>query len=291
MAEHTPISGRTKMVVLIGSPVAHSLSPEMHNFSFNQLGIDARYFAFDVQTDDLPVVIPAMKAMGFAGANVTMPCKNTVIPYLDELSDAARLEQAVNVIEFRDGKAIGHNTDGIGFTANLRKQGMDLKGKTFTLLGAGGAGSAILVQAALDGAKKINVFCRQNGQSWGHTAKLLPNVVEATGCDIALHPLESADDLKACIAASDCVANATKVGMGEGCTDTLVPPEFMRPGLFVADACYFPRQTQLLKDAKAQGAVPVGGLGMLIEQAAAGEKIWFGVDMPIEQIRARLFEE
>lgn len=291
MAERTHISGHTKVVALIGSPVAHSLSPEMHNFSFKQLGIDARYFAFDVQTEDLPVVIPAMKAMGFAGANVTMPCKNTVIPYLDELSDAASLEQAVNVIEFRDGKAIGHNTDGMGFTANLRKQGMDLKGKTFTLLGAGGAGSAILVQAALDGAKKINVFCRQGGRSWGHTTKLLPNVVEATGCDIALHPLESTDDLKACIAASDCLANATKVGMGEGCTDTLVPPEFMRPGLFVADACYFPRQTQLLKDAKAQGAVPVGGLGMLIEQAAAGEKIWFGVDMPIEQIRARLFEE
>ncbi|MGI6536654.1 MAG: shikimate dehydrogenase [Eggerthellaceae bacterium] len=291
MAEYIPISGHTKVVGLIGSPVAHSLSPEMHNYSFRQLGIDARYFAFDVQTEDLPVVIPAMKAMGFVGANVTMPCKNTVIPYLDELSDAAHLEQAVNVIEFRDGKAIGHNTDGVGFTTNLRKHGLDLDGKTFTLLGAGGAGSAILVQAALDGAKKINVFCRQGGRSWDHTVKLLPSVVEATGCDIALHPLESQDDLKACIAESDCVTNATKVGMGEGSTDTLVDPAYLRPGLFVADACYFPRETQLLKDAKAQGATPVGGLGMLIEQAAAGERIWFGVDMPIDAIRAQLFDD
>ena len=131
MAEHTPISGRTKMVALIGSPVAHSLSPEMHNFSFNQLGIDARYFAFDVQTDDLPVVIPAMKAMGFAGANVTMPCKNTVIPYLDELSDAARLEQAVNVIEFRDGKALtklfSTHPDTAERIARLREQAREMR--------------------------------------------------------------------------------------------------------------------------------------------------------------------
>lgn len=289
MTEYLPISGHTKLVALLGSPVAHSLSPALNNFSFKELGVDARYLAFDVTTDDLGCVIPALKAMGAAGANVTMPCKNTVIPYLDELSDAAKLDQAVNVIKFEDGKAIGHNTDGIGFVANLRHHGLDPEGKTITLLGAGGAGSAILVQLALEGAAHINVFVRRGGHSWNECEEFLPHVAQVTGADLTLHALDDADDLKACIAASDVVANATKVGMGEGNTDTLVPPEFMRPGLFVADACYFPPQTQLLKDAAAQGATPVDGLGMLVEQAAAAEKIWFGIDMPVAAARAAVF--
>lgn len=291
MAQPIPISGHTKVVALIGSPVGHSLSPALHNFAFEKLGIDARYFAFDVKAEDLPHVIPAMKALGFAGANVTMPLKQAVIPYLDEISDVARLEDAVNVIEFRDGKTIGRNTDGEGFVVNLRKSGFDMKGQVFTLMGAGGAGSSILTQAAADGAEKINLFCRRGGRSWQHMEERISVIAAETNCNITLHALEDLDDLKACIEESGCLANATNVGMGENCTDTLVPREFMRPGMFVADACYFPRMTQLLKDAEAQGATAVGGLGMMIEQAAAGEKIWFNVETPVDLIRSELFGE
>ncbi|MGI6590635.1 MAG: shikimate dehydrogenase family protein [Eggerthellaceae bacterium] len=291
MAQPIPISGHTKVVSLIGSPVGHSLSPALHNFAFERLGVDARYFAFDVKPEDLPHVVPAMKALGFAGSNVTMPLKQKIIPFLDEVSDVARLEEAVNVIEFRDGKAIGHNTDGQGFVSNLRKNGCDMKGKVFTLMGAGGAGSAILTQSAADGAEKINLFCRRGGHSWQHMLERVPVIAKETGCNITLHALEDTDDLKACIDESQVLANATNVGMGEGNTDTLVPPEFLRKGLYVADACYFPRMTQLLKDAEAQGAIPVGGLGMMIEQAAAGEKIWFDVETPVDLIRTELFGE
>lgn len=288
MTESIPISGTTKLVALIGSPVAHSFSPALHNAAFQEMGIDARFFAFNVKPSDLQHVVPAMAVMGFAGANVTMPLKAAIIPFLDELDPVARLEQAVNVLEFRNGRVIGHNTDGYGFMENLRKHGCDLQGGTFTLMGVGGAGSAILTQAAMDGTAKINVFCRANGRSWQKATELIPHLVDETGCDISLHDLGDLDDLQACIAESDCLANATSVGMGAGNTDTLVPREFMRAGMYVADSCYFPRMTQLLKDAEAQGAHTVGGVGMLLHQAAAGEKIWFNRTAPIDVMRAVL---
>lgn len=291
MVEPIPISGTTKLAALIGSPVAHSFSPALHNVAFREMGIDARYFAFNVKPEDLKVVIPGMQAMGFVGTNVTMPLKSAVIPFLDELTPVARLEQAVNVVEFRNGRIIGHNTDGYGFMENLRNHGCDLEGRTFTLMGVGGAGSAILTQAAMDGTRKINVFCRKNGRSWQKASELLPRLAQETDCNLSLHDLADADDLRACIAESDCLANATSVGMGKGNTDTLVPRDFMREGMYVADACYFPRMTQLLKDAQAQGAHIVGGLGMLLYQAAASEEIWFNRPAPVDVMRAEVFPD
>lgn len=290
MPEINGISGHTKTVALIGSPVEHSKSPAIHNYTFTKCGVDAIYTVYDVQVADLEHVIPAMKAMGFVGANVTMPLKREVLPYLDELSDAAAVEQAVNVILFKDGKAIGHNTDGAGMMANLRNNGVEVEGATFTILGAGGAGSAIIAQAALDGAKEVRIFVREGGASWNATKDgLIPRLAERCDCNITLHPLEDTDDLKASIAESDILINATNVGMGEGNTDSLVPAEFMRPELVVVDACYNPLMTQLLKNAESVGAKVVTGIGMLVCQAAVGDDIWFGIDMPIDEVTEKFF--
>ncbi len=294
MGEKQRISGHTHLISLLGSPVAHSGSPATHNLSFEKLGVDAVYIVFDVKEDGVEKALQAMRTLeGWDGSNVTMPCKRAVIPYLDELDPAAELMNAVNVIDKKDGKLKGYNTDGVGFMTNLRKHGVTDKGATMTLVGIGGAGSAVLTQAALDGVKTIHAFARANfdGTYERVAADLIPRVVERTGCDVQLHDLNDMDVLKECIAQSDILTNATNVGMGEGCEDSLIPVDYLRPDLVVADVIYFPRETRLIRDAKALGCVTVPGIGMMLEQAAAGEKIWYGVDMPTDEIGKELFSE
>ncbi|MDO4400009.1 MAG: shikimate dehydrogenase [Coriobacteriia bacterium] len=284
------ISGHTHLISLIGNPIRHSKSPVTHSVSFEKLGIDAVYLAFNITPEDLPDVLAAMRRMdGWDGSNVTMPCKQAIIPYLDGLSDAAELMGAVNVLQkTEDGKLIGHNTDGAGFWENLKKNGVEAEGKTVTVTGPGGAGSAIWVQGALNGAAKIHIFARQDGPSYKHTLELLDAVVAKTGCDVQLHPFEDKEAMKAAIAESDILANATNVGMGADNTESPVPAEFIKDGMVVADAIYFPLMTQLLQDAEAKGCQVITGIGMMNEQAAVGEKIWYGVDMPIDEVTAEL---
>ena len=158
----TWISGTTGLLCLLGSPVGHSGSPAMYNFSFQKQKIDAAYVAFDVTKEQMPEALNAMRLFKMRGGNVTMPCKNVAATLMDELSPAAKIIGAVNVVVNDDGKLIGHITDGIGFVRNLQEHGIDIKGKHLVVLGAGGAATAIQVQAALDGAKQITIFNRQD---------------------------------------------------------------------------------------------------------------------------------
>ena len=302
------IDGRTHLVTLLGKPTHHSLSPAMHNLSFGLLGINAVYLCFDVEPQELGAVMGALRAMdAWDGANVTMPCKQAIMAHLDELDETAELVGAVNVVKkLSDGRLAGYNTDGVGFMESLARSGFSPKGARMALLGPGGAGSAILAQAALDGVAHIDVFARSGGASARHAQDLAARVSRRTGCVIELHALPeretcasragtgdvgaaAIDALSACIDAADILVNATPVGMGEGCTDSPVPPSLLRPGLLVADVIYHPRETQLIRDAKARGCAVATGLGMLIGQAAAGEAIWYGARMPIGEIEKRLF--
>lgn len=289
-AQSTFISGHTHLISLLGKPIRHSASPVTHSVSFEKTGVDAVYLAFEVTPEDLPDTLAAMRRMdGWDGSNVTMPNKQAVIPYLDGLSDAARLIGAVNVIQkTEDNQLIGHNTDGAGFMENLRKHGINPQGATCTLVGPGGAGSAITVQAALDGVATLHVFARENGPSYKHMQTLLDPVKEQTSCNLILHAFEDKEALAQAIAESDILINATNVGMGADCTDTPVPADLIKSGMVVADAIYFPLHTQLLQDAAAKQCQIITGIGMMNEQAAIGEKIWYDIDMPIDEVTAEL---
>lgn len=290
MACKLDVSGRTHLVCLLGNPTEHSLSPAMHNLSFELLGIDAVYVCFDVQNEDLGSIVAAFRVMeSWDGFNVTMPCKQAIIPYLDELDAAAKLIGAVNVVKKSDGKIVGFNTDGKGFIVNLAKHGVQVSGSRMVLIGPGGAGSAIMAQAALDGVSHIDVFARAGGVSHKAALELAERVMAATDCSIALHDLADSSKMGSCIQNADILVNASSVGMGEQNDETPVPAELIKSGMAVADVIYHPRETRFIRDAKVRGCLTVPGLGMLIEQAAVGESIWYDVQMPIEEIERRLF--
>ena len=152
------ISGHTGLLALIGSPVGHSGSPAMYNYSFERLGLDYVYVAFDIKVEEVADAIAAMRTFKMRGCNVTMPCKTEVVRYMDELSPAAQIIGAVNTIVNDNGRLTGHITDGEGFVHNLKDHGIDIKGKKITVAGGGGAATAIQVQCALDGAREISIF-------------------------------------------------------------------------------------------------------------------------------------
>ncbi len=290
MLEINGTSGQTRLITLLGNPTGHSLSPAIHNLSFQLLGIDAEYRAFDVDNEALGEVVDELRATDrWDGGNVTMPCKQAIIEHLDGLDEAVELIGAVNVLKKTDGKIVGYNTDGRGFMVNLVKHGVNVLGSRMVLLGPGGAGSAILAQAALDGVTHLDVFARVGGESFCHAQELADRVCVCTSCEIELHDMADAAVLKACIQDADILVNATPIGMGDGSGETPVSPDLIKPGMVVADAIYHPRETQLIIDAQARGCNTVPGLGMLIEQAAASEAIWYGVQMPIAQIERELF--
>lgn len=282
------ISGHTKLVGLVGSPVEHSMSPVMHTDSFKQLGVNAVYTAFDVTPDHLEDVVKGLAEMGAVGYNVTMPCKTAVCQYLDELSPAAELMGAVNTVVIQDGKSIGHNTDGAGFVHNLRLHGFEPEGKVVTIVGAGGAGSAIFTQLALDGVACINIFNRKD-DFWDSTRERVVELSHKTGVPMVLNDLDNREQLARAVKNSQLFINATRVGMPPLENECTIDEEMLHDDLFVADTVYDPRETKLIQMAKKHGLETAPGIEMLLQQAALGEKIWFDVDMPVDYIEKTYF--
>lgn len=282
------INGHTHLISLLGKPVRHSSSPAMHTFAFKETGVDSIFVAFDVASEDLPEILSAMRRMnGWDGSSVTMPCKQAIIPLLDGLSTSAELAGAVNVIKkTSDNKLIGYNSDGMGFMRGLKRHNVDIENSVLTLLGPGGAGSAIFVQAALDGVPEIHLFARKGGSSYSHVLKMLEPIKEKTGCNIQLHPFEDKSVLAETIKKSDILVNATNIGMGENNEETPIPDDLIKSGMVVADVIYFPRKTKLLEIADAKNCKIITGMEMLIGQAVEAEKIWYDVDMPLDKIHA-----
>ena len=290
MGQTDRISGHTKLITLIGKPVEHSMSPAMHNASFEYLGEDYVYLATEIDSpDDLDKTIQGMKIMGFAGCNITMPYKRAIIPYLDELSPAAELMGAANTVVFEEGKAVGHNTDGAGFMRNLKENNIDVIGKKITLVGVGGAGSAIYTQAALDGVAAIDIYNSKDA-FFDVAAERIADIAQKTGCAIRLIDLDNKEALKHSIEESALFINATRVGMGDLAGQSVIPKEYLVDGLAVADTVYDPRKTQLILDAEERGLKTAPGLGMLLWQAAIGEDIWIGKEMPTELVQEKFFD-
>lgn len=285
------ITGTTILTGLLGSPVAHSISPLMHNESFQQLGLDYAYLCFDVGTDKLEPAVEGLRNMGVRGWNLTMPNKNLMCKLADKLSPASEISGAVNTIVNDNGVLTGYTTDGIGYMRSAEEAGFSLPGKVMTLLGAGGAATAILVQAALDGLKEIRVFNIRDA-FYDRLVHIADQLNARTTCKVTVHPLPDDKALRASIADSDILTNGTGVGMAPN-TDACIIPDasFLRPELIVSDVIYNPKQTKLLKMAEEVGCPHFNGLYMLLYQGAASFELWTGKKMPVDLIKEKYFQQ
>ena len=280
------IDGYTRLAAVVANPIKHSISPFIHNSAFEATEINGVYLAWEVEVGDLAETLANIRRYQMFGINLSMPYKEEVIPYLDELSDEVRLIGAVNTVVNQNGNLIGYNTDGKGFFKSLPS--FTILGKKMTLLGAGGAAKAVLAQAILDGASQVSVFVRST--SMEKTKAYLETLQSETGFRVDLYALEEHSVLQERIAASDLLVNATSVGM-DG-KSSPVPENLLLPeNLLVADIIYQPFETPFLQWAKSQGNVAVNGLGMLLYQAAEAFKLWTGKEMPTDEIWQSLTEK
>ncbi len=278
-------------MALIGSPVSHSGSPAMYNYSFDKLGLDYVYVALDVKEDQVAEAISAMRLFNMRGGNVTMPDKTEATKYMDELTPAAKIIGAINTILNENGHLTGHITDGEGFVNNLKSEGVDVKGKKLVVCGGGGAATAIQVQCALDGAREISIFNKKDAffERTVKTAEKIKNAVP--GVAVNVFDIDDTDKMTAEAGSADIFVNATVVGMKPDLADMSVVKDLsaFRPGLVVCDAVYNPEVTKMLRDAESCGCKCIGGKGMLLWQGVAAFKFFTGQDMPVDEVKERFF--
>ncbi|MGI9623947.1 MAG: shikimate dehydrogenase, partial [Acidimicrobiales bacterium] len=259
----------TRTAAVIGNPVRHSLSPIIHNAAFQVLDLDWTYVAFDIAPGCAADALEAMKTLRLGGLSVTMPHKADVANALDQLTPQAALLGAVNCVAWDQGELVGHNTDGAGFVDNLvTETGITLGGKTCAVVGAGGAARAIVLALAEAGAAKVVVINRTK-------SKAVAAAELARDAGYAGSPEDAAS--------ADIIVNATPIGMaGTASAGSVpIPVELLHDDQIVAELVYHPAQTPLLVAAAEAGATPVGGIGMLVHQAAHQFSLWTGVPAPV----------
>jgi shikimate dehydrogenase len=270
---------------VFGDPIAHSLSPTMHNSAFSALGMDCIYHAFKVRPDKLEKAILGAEAMGFGGLNLTVPLKEVALK-LDciKLDPLAERIGAVNTIVFGEtGEIKGYNTDGLGAKQALREAAVEIRGSKLVVAGAGGAARAIAFQLAADGAEII-VINRTEGRAielaQDISAAALPGKVEGRGLS----------GLKTLLQNADVLINTTTLGMHPNADTAIATAEELHSGLTVFDIVYNPLETRLLKEAKASGAKPVSGVSMLVYQGAEAFRLWTGIKPPVELMKKTVLE-
>ena len=273
------IDGYTRLAAVVANPIKHSISPFIHNSAFEATNTNGVYLAWEVDATELAETVANIRRYQMYGINLSMPYKEQVIPYLDQLSAEACLIGAVNTVVNREGTLIGYNTDGKGFFKSLPS--FKISRKRLVLLGAGGAAKAILAQAILDGVSQISVFVRSS--SMEKTRPYLEKIQNATGFRVDLFALEDVQDLQDSITQADLLVNATSVGM-DGSSQPIPTSIVLPEKLMVADVIYQPFETPFLKWAKEQGNQSINGLGMLLYQAAEAFEFWTGKEMPTDQI-------
>lgn len=273
------IDGYTRLAAVVANPIKHSISPFIHNSAFEATNTNGVYLAWEVDATELAETVANIRRYQMFGINLSMPYKEQVIPYLDQLSAEACLIGAVNTVVNREGTLIGYNTDGKGFFKSLPS--FKISRKRLVLLGAGGAAKAILAQAILDGVSQISVFVRSS--SIEKTRSYLEKIQNATGFRVDLFALEDVQDLQDSITQADLLVNATSVGM-DGSSQPIPTSIVLPEKLMVADVIYQPFETPFLKWARNQGNQSINGLGMLLYQAAEAFELWTGKEMPTDQI-------
>jgi shikimate dehydrogenase len=266
------MTGRTKLIGIIGYPIRHSLSPLMHNAAFEAMGLEYCYIPLEVEPRRIRSAVKAIRVLGFSGFNVTIPHKRRILVYLDRLTPDARLIGAVNTVEIRHGRWIGHNTDGRGFLQGFVEQtGESISGKRILILGAGGAARAVAFQCALEGGAVVTIVNRSSARA----AELVRDLRRLPGrCSAAVLPWTE-PSLHAGVREAEVIINATSVGMKMD-DPPLLPSHVLTPDHIVCDLIYRPPVTLLLRQAQAAGAKAMNGLGMLVHQGALAFEIWTG---------------
>lgn len=282
------INGYTRMAAVIANPIKHSLSPFIHNLAFQLTEENGIYLAFEIEEQDLSAMVENVRRLNMFGINVSMPYKQRVAGMMDDLTDEARLIGAVNTVINRDGKLLGHNTDGSGFFKSLESFDFDVKEKTITIIGGGGAAISIIVQACLLGAKQIHVLARQSN-SFEVLKKRLTDLSVKTEVEISLTDLSVTSEIQKLLEKSQLLVNATSVGM-DGKSIPLSETLTLTDQL-VIDVIYKVSETPFLKWAKAQGMQTANGLGMLLGQASESFRLWTGKAMPVDIIAQKMEEK
>jgi len=273
---------------ILGWPVEHSRSPAMHNAAFRTRGLDASYVRFPTHPDDVADAVRGLKALGVRGANVTVPHKEAVMPYLDDVSPEARAIGAVNTIVREVDRLIGHNTDAPGLARSLEDARVELDGASVAVLGAGGAARAAVVGMAQKGARSISICARRTEQAQALIDALLPVCGKCT-----LHTVNLArEDLSVLFEGTTLVVqttSATLLGSPEAARFAEELPLAALPKrATVVDLVYKPRETAVLAAARSLGLTCVDGLGMLLHQGAMAFELWTHMPAPLEIMRAAL---
>ncbi len=285
-----PITGTTKLTALLGSPVAHSLSPLMHNFAFRRLGLDYVYLCFDVTEKELPQAVEGLKAVGIRGFNLTMPNKNKIMELVDHISPVSRICKSINTVVNDDGVLTGTSTDGIGYMEALHDAGYDVTGEEITMMGGGGASTAICAQAALDGIRHIHIFVRPTSRFYRRTLELADMINRTTPCRASVYDHADQTALRDALSRSRLLINGTPVGMAPDTGHSIIEDtSIFHENLIVSDLIYNPRKTRLMQLAESVGCSTFNGMYMLLYQGAESFRIWTGQNMPVDLVKANYF--
>ena len=263
---------------IIGFPIRHSISPAFQQAALDHLGLDATYEAWEVKPETVGEVVNWLRSPEMAGFNFTVPHKEAVIPFLDEVDDWSTAAGAVNTIVNRNGKLTGHNTDGPGFLRALREAGsFSPHGKNVLVLGAGGAARGVVLALIRDAVGNLTIANRTLDR-----AQQLSRMARDNGLDAKAISLEE-EGLAAAAASANLIVNCTTVGMSHGPdeTGTPLPPALIPATALVYDLVYNPLETPLLREAARAGAGTLSGIYMLVYQGADSFKMWTGQDAPV----------
>ncbi len=276
------ISGNTQVFGIFGYPVRHTLSPQMQNAAFEAIGLEASYLPFEVHPSQLQKALESIMPLGIQGLNITIPHKQNVIPFLDDIDPEAEKIGAVNTIKNDAGRLIGYNTDGKGYIDSLREAGVEPAGKTVILLGAGGAAKGVAVSLIGAGVHEIIIQARR-AEAGAALAKHLDHISGHIPITVSpFYPEEWINTDHPIL-----LINTTPLGMSPD--DTLpFPASLIKPDWVVSDLIYRPFETPLLLAAKKVGAKPVSGLGMLLHQGARAFEIWTSQKAPVQVMRQAL---
>lgn len=271
-----------KLFAVIGEPIAHSMSPQMHNDAFMNHSIDAHYQPLLVKKDDLKDAVKGLKAIGISGFNVTVPHKTAIMPLLDEVDSMARQIGAVNTVVNRDGKFVGYNTDGLGYLAGLSELTNDLSNQKVLIIGAGGSARAIYYTLSKSGVTSLNI-CNRTVERAEELIRDCPYKTNSKALSL--------DEAENNLNDYDIIIQTTNVGMAKDADKLPISLSLLKKGSIVSDIIYNPFETLFLKEAKRRGAIIQNGVDMLVHQGALAFQYWTAISPDVKRMKKIVLEQ